>query len=65
MLGVGAILRGRQGGGHLSCQLDLVLDGAVLAARAEALLRLMAQQHTEVYATASTLSSKHSGCHHE
>ncbi len=65
MLGVGAILWGCKSGGHLSCQLDLVLDGAVLAARAEALLRLVAQQHTQLQAIASTLSSKHSGCHHE
>ena len=65
MLGVGAILWGCQGGGHLSCQLDLVLDGAVLAACTEALLRLEAQQLTGLQATASTPSSKHSGRHHE
>ena len=35
MLWVGAVLRGCQRGGHLSCQFHLMLDGTILAAGAE------------------------------
>ena len=34
MLWVGAVCRGCERRGHLSCQLDLMLDGAILAAGA-------------------------------
>ena len=56
MLWVGAVLRGCQCGGHLSRQLHLVLDGAILAAGAKRAVN--ANRSTSLQALKSLASHK-------